>query len=127
MQTTEILELVEQRAELASNQEANDTMIAVLETLAERELDGEHDNFAAQLPKEFGELLTKGDPKDKDNFDAEEFVRRVGQRLDTTSDQSEKRTQAALSALIESVSDGERVDMLNKLPKDFSPYAVWTA
>lgn len=127
MQTTEIIELVQQRAVIESTEAANDTLIAVLSTLAERDLGGEHENFAAQLPAEFGEVLSQGDPKNKDNFDAEEFVRRVGDRLDTNTEDSQTRTRAALSALVDSVSDGEQADVLNSLPNDFSPYAVWQA
>ncbi|HIW45658.1 MAG TPA: DUF2267 domain-containing protein [Candidatus Yaniella excrementigallinarum] len=125
MQTTELINVVQQRADIESTEAANDTLIAVLTTLAERDLEGEHENFAAQLPKEFGEVLLHGDPKDKETFDAEEFVRRIGERLGTTPDHTETRTRAAFSALVEGVSDGEQLDLLNSLPNDFSPYAIW--
>lgn len=125
MQTTELINVVQQRADIESTEAANDTLIAVLTTLAERDLNGEHENFAAQLPKEFGEVLLHGDAKDKETFDAEEFVRRIGERLGTTSEQTEARTRAAFSALVEGVSDGEQLDLLNSLPNDFSPYAIW--
>lgn len=125
MQPIEILDLVQQRAGLDSNKTANDTVIAVLEVLVERDLDGEHENFAAQLPKEFGEVLNQGDPKNKEQFDAAELVLRVGERLGTNAEQSEIRTHAALSTLVDSVSEGERVDVLNALPNDYTPYARW--
>lgn len=125
MQPTGIIELVQQRAQLESNVAANDTVIAVLETLAERDLNGEQENFAAQLPKEFGEVLNQGDPKNQETFDAAEMARRVGERLSVSPEQSQTRANAALSALVESVSDGERVDFMNALPSDFSSYAVW--
>lgn len=127
MQTTEIIDLVQQRAGLASTEAANDAVVAVVETLAERDLGGEQGNFAAQLPKELGEVLSQGDSKNREQFDAAEMVRRVGERLGTTEEQSEARVHAALSALAASVSDGERLDFLNALPNDFSPYAVWSA
>src|SRR5699024_4323300 len=83
MQSTELVNDVQQRADIESTEAANDTLIAILTTLAERDLEREHENFADQLPKEFGEVQLHGDPKDKETFDAEEFVRRIGERLGT--------------------------------------------
>src|SRR5699024_1311251 len=112
------------RADIGSTEAANDTLIAVLTTLAERDLEGEHENFAAQLPKEFGEALLHGDPKDKETFDAEEFVRRIGERLETNPDHTETRTRPAFSALVEGVPDGQQLHLLHPLPNDFSPFAT---
>src|SRR5699024_875230 len=125
MQTPELINVVQQRADVASTEAANDTLIAVLTTLAERGVGGEDDNFAARLPKEVGGALVRGDPNDRETFDAEEFVPRIGERLRTNPDQTETRTRAAFSALVEGVSDGEQLDLLNSLPNDFSPYAIW--
>lgn len=72
MQTTEIVERVQERAELESFQDANSTVIALLETLAMRDLKDEREDFAAQLPKEFGQLLTVEAPEVKEQFDAAE-------------------------------------------------------
>ena len=125
MRMTQMIDLVQQRADIHSTQAANDTLLAVAETLAERDIDGAQANFAAQLPKELGSVVNMGDAKNQVKFDAEEFVTRVGSRLELGEAQSRKRTHAALSAMLEGVSDGERIDMLNALPTDFTPYATW--
>lgn len=100
-------------------------ILAVLETLAERDLVGAQHKFAAQLPSEFGALLSHTDQKEQEKFDANEFVQRVAQRADITVKQSETWTRATLSALVQSVSVGERNDFVSALPNDFVPYAEW--
>ena len=125
MQTTEIVERVQERAELESFQDANSTVIALLETLAMRDLKDEREDFAAQLPKEFGQLLTVDAPEVKEQFDAAEMVRRVGRELGTTKEESQTRTHAAFSVLMEAVSDGQVENLLNALPDDFAPYSTW--
>lgn len=127
MQMTEMIEVVQQRAGIDSNETANDTLIAVAETLSERELDGAHENFAAQLPDEIATVVNKGDKKNREKFDAEEFVNRVGKRLGTAQGETQSRTHAALSTMVEAVTEGEQVDLLNALPNDFTPYAVWNS
>lgn len=125
MQMTDMIGLVQQRADIESTQAANDTLLAVAETLAERDIDGEQANFAAQLPQELGSVVNMGASKNQEKFDAEEFVSRVGTKLDISEAESRKHTHAALSAMMQGVSDGERLDMLNALPTDFTPYATW--
>lgn len=125
MQMTDMIDLVQQRADINSTQAANDTLLAVAETLAERDIDGAQADFAAQLPQELGSVVNMGGTKDQVKFDAEEFVTRVGSKLDLNEPQSRKRTHAGLSAMVAGVSDGERLDLLNALPDDFTPYASW--
>lgn len=125
MQMTDMIGLVQQRADIESEQAANDTLLAVAETLAERDMEGEQANFAAQLPQELGSVVNMGASKNQEKFDAEEFVSRVSTRLEITEAESRKHTHAALSAMMQGVSDGERLDMLNALPNDFTPYATW--
>ena len=125
MQMTDMIGLVQQRADIESAQAANDTLLAVAEALAERDIDGEQANFAAQLPQELGAVVNMGASKNQEKFDAEELVSRVGKKLDISEAQSRKHTHAALSAMMQGVSDGERLDMLNALPTDFTPYATW--
>ncbi|MGO1537118.1 MAG: DUF2267 domain-containing protein [Yaniella sp.] len=125
MQTTEIVERVQQRAGLDSSQEAHDTVIAVLETLALRDLGEERGNFAAQLSKELGEVLAVGDPEIKERFDASDMVRRVAKHLGAPLDESQHRTHAAFSVLMEAVSDGQVESLLNALSNDYASYAAW--
>ncbi|GAA2029075.1 hypothetical protein GCM10009720_06140 [Yaniella flava] len=125
MQTSEIIELVQERTGNESSTTANDMIIAVLETLAERDLDGAQQNFAAQLPDEFSEVLRHTDQQSQEKFDADAFVQRVAERSDISEDQSETWTRATLSALAESVTTGEREDFISALPNDYVPYARW--
>lgn len=127
MQPTEITDRVQQRAGLDSFEEANDTVLALLEVLAYRDLGEEREAFAAQLPKEYAEVLTGNAPEVKERFDASDMVRRVAKRLDTTLDESQTRTHAAFSVLMEAVSDGEVDHLLSVLPDDYKPYATWDA
>lgn len=127
MQMTEMIDVVQARAGIDSNETANETLIAVAETLSERDLDGAQENFAAQLPEELGSVVKKGEKKDREKFDAEEFVSRVGERLGTSQRDTQARTHAALSTMVEAVTEGEQLDLLNALPTDFTPYAVWNA
>lgn len=125
MQTTEIIELVQERTGNESTQTANDLLIAVLETLAELDLDGAQHDFGAQLPDEYSEVLLHTDRQSQEAFDATEFVRRVADRADITAGQAETWARATLSSLVESVTAGERSDVVQALPNDYAPYAKW--
>lgn len=125
MQPKEITEKVQERAGLESFEEANDTVLALLEVLAYRDLGEEREAFAAQLPKEYAEVLTKNDPEIKERFDASDMVRRVGKHLDTTLDESRTRTRAAFSVLMDAVSDGQVENLLEVLSDDYKSYARW--
>lgn len=125
MQPTEIIELVQDRTGNETETVANDLIIAVLETLAERDLGGAQQDFAAQLPSEFSTVLSHTEQKDQQSFNANEFVQRVAQRADINVAQAETWARATLSALVESVSAGERADFVAALPQDFAPYAKW--
>ena len=125
MQSTAIIELVQERIGDESETVAHDMIRAVLETLAERDLDDAQQKFAAQLPTEFGALLSHTEHKDREKFSANEFVQRVARRADISEKQSETWTRATLSALVQSVSVGERNDFVSALPDDFAAYAQW--
>ena len=127
MHMTEMINVVQQRAGIDSDDTAKNTLVAVAETLAERDLDGAQENFAAQLPEELAPVVKQGDKNSREKCDAEQFVQRVGERLGTSQHETQSQTHAALSTMVEAVSEGEQLDMLNALPNDFSPYAVWNA
>lgn len=125
MQPTEITQRVQQRAGLDSFEEANDTVLALLEALAYRDLGEQREAFAAQLPKEYAEVLAEAVPVNKEQFDADDMMRRVGKHRDTTLGESRTRTHAAFSVLMDAVSDGQVQDLLNVLPADYASYAAW--
>lgn len=57
---TDMIDLVHQRAAIDSTQAAKDTLLAVAETLAERDIHGAQANFAAQLPQELAAVVNNG-------------------------------------------------------------------
>jgi len=93
--------------------------------LAYRDLGEEREPFAAQLPKEYAEVLTGREPEVKERFDANDMVRRVAKHLDTNLEDGRKRTRAAFSVLMDAVSDGQVENLLNVLPDDYAKYATW--
>lgn len=123
MQTSSLIEVVQERTGNESDQVARDLLNAVLTTLAERDLGGAQSKFAAQLPEEFRDVLQDRDHPEP--FDAEEFVRRVAERADITAAQSETWTRATLSGLVDSVTAGQRADFVEALPADFESYTIW--
>lgn len=125
MQTPELIELVQDRTGNVSSKVANDVLMAVLETVAERNLGGAQQHLAGELPVEYADVLRRGDAKAQEEFDAAELVRRVAERAGIAEQQSQTWTRATLSALVESVSTGQRDEFVKALPDDFYPYAMW--
>lgn len=127
MQLTEMVNLVQERADLNSEDTAKKTLVAVAEALSEREMDGAQDNFAAQLPEEIATVVQSRDKSSGEKYDAEDFMNRVSEQLGTSGEETETRVHAAFSAMVEGVSEGEQVDIVNALPKDLSTYALWNS
>lgn len=125
MQLTEMIDLVQQRAGLDSRQIAEETLTAVAEALAEREMNGAQDNFASQLPDELATIVQAHDKSSREKYDAADFMQRVGEQLGTSEDDTKSRVHAAFSSMVDGVSEGEQVDIMNALPADLSPYATW--
>jgi uncharacterized protein (DUF2267 family) len=127
MQLTEMIDIVQDRAELNSEDTAKKTLVAVAEALSEREMDGAQDNFAAQLPEEIATVVQSRDKNSREKYDADDFLTRVSEQLGTSGDETKTRVHAAFSAMVDGVSEGEQVDIVNALPNDLSSYAVWKA
>lgn len=124
MKTESIHQLVQERAGCESAQQAARCTAAVLGVLAHRNLGGEGDDFAAQLPDELAYIVRNPEgPQEK--FDAPEFLRRVGAELDVAEESAETTTHAVLSAVADSVTGGEKTDLLAALPEDLNGYAMW--
>jgi|SRR5690625_2068011 len=127
MQLTEMIDIVQDRAELKSEDTAKETLVAVAEALSEREMDGAQDNFAAQLPEEIATVVQSRDKNSREKYDADAFLTRVSEQLGTSGEETKTRVHAAFSAMVDGVSEGEQVDIVNALPNDLSSYAVWKA
>lgn len=125
MQLTAMIDIVQGRADLDSKDTAKKTLVAVAEALSEREMDGAQDNFAAQLPNEIATVVQSRDKSSREKYDADDFLQRVSEQLGTTGDETETRVHAAFSTMVDGVSEGEQVDIVNALPNDLSTYAIW--
>lgn len=102
LSTDEFVELVSVRAALAPV-EARRATDAALATLSERITARESQVLAAQLPRDLRSSVTPsgGGPE---RFDADEFVRRVGEREGIGDDEAARHVRAVLAALDEAVA-----------------------
>jgi uncharacterized protein (DUF2267 family) len=110
---------VQNRARLASTDEAIKAIRATLETLAERLHGGEAQNLAAQLPEEVGHYLTDSDTSE--TFDMDEFLERVAKREGVDLPESVHHARAVMTVVQEAVSAGEVADVREQLPDDYAP------
>lgn len=125
MATNAIVDLVQQRIGQDSPETAERLIKAVLETLGERDLNGAHTSFAAELPPEYGAILDDPDRTTREHFGADEFVRRVAERANISEPQDETWTRAALTALVENVPTDERNRFVAQFPDDLADYTRW--
>jgi uncharacterized protein (DUF2267 family) len=117
----EFLDRVKRRADLdlVGAQRAAET---VLETLAERLVEGEVEDLQAALPGPFREPLQRGmvhvhgKPR-KLSFD--EFVDRVAHKEDVSFDEALVHTRAVFSTLAEALPPKELRDILHELPRGY--------
>lgn len=124
MPTRQIIDGIQQRTGLEAPEKAHDLATAVLASLSRLDLGGHEYGFAAELPQEFSEVLLAG-PDQKENLDANTFVRRVADHIDTSPEQSETWTRATLSLLVESVPTTQREKVRAVLPEDLYQFTIW--
>lgn len=117
MKYADFVEMVRARAELGSNEDALQCIIAFLQTLGERLYRTERDKLAAQLPDELKPHLYGHDGIDE--FLLEEFYNRMGARCGLRYGEAVRKARAVASVLREAVSEGEIGDVLSQLPTDF--------
>ncbi|OIB55640.1 DUF2267 domain-containing protein [Natrialba sp. SSL1] len=91
---------------------AADAIRAVLTTLGERLSEDQATDLAAQLPEEFGQHLTEGESGQR--FSEEEFVSRVGQRMETIELTDDRAVPAVLATVLESVDERERAAVVDQ-------------
>jgi uncharacterized protein (DUF2267 family) len=108
---------VSQRASIPSSRAERATR-ATLETLAERLTSGESLDLAAQLPKPMSTAL-RPPTEAAQKFGADEFVRRVADRIGSDERQARNVVRAVFATMRESISSGEFDDILAQLPRDF--------
>lgn len=119
MQLHDFLGEVQNKAKLASLDEALNATRATLTTLAERLQGDEPANLAAQLPSEIGSLLTGEKAGLGERFDSDEFSRRVSEKEGVGLNTGVWHARAVLDVLSQAVSAGELEDVKAQLPEDY--------
>ncbi|MEA2320356.1 MAG: hypothetical protein QOD81_206 [Solirubrobacteraceae bacterium] len=117
----EFLDRVRRRADL-DLVEAQRAAETVLETLAERLVEGEVEDLQAALPGQFREALqrgrvhVRGTPR---RMSLDEFVERVARKEDVAFDEAFAHTRAVFGTLAEALAPKELRDILHELPRGY--------
>jgi uncharacterized protein (DUF2267 family) len=108
---------VKNLAELDSNEEAQKTVRATLETLRERLAGNEPADLAAQLPPEIAPFVegTGG----REAFSVQEFYARVAHKEGTESGEAVKDARAVATVLQTAVTGGALEDVRSQLGNDY--------
>lgn len=102
-----------------SQQQAEATVAAVLETLGERLSEGEAEDLADHLAGEYADELLGPAPRHPQAYDVPEFLDRVERRADLDHDQREAKTAAAMTAIFDAVPDDEESRAREQLPAGY--------
>jgi uncharacterized protein (DUF2267 family) len=109
---------VERLAGIPHDQAATITCFT-LNTLAQRITLGELEDLAPHLPEQLRTCIQREGPVD--TFDADEFLRRIQQKIGADRPTAERVARAVLAALWTAVGPKEFHDMCSQLTKDFGP------
>jgi len=110
---------VQNKAKLATKDEALSAIRATLETLAERTAGDEAKNLAAQLPEEIGRFL-KGS-QIVERFSLADFFDRVTEKEGVDKPVAVFHARAVIDVLQEAVSAGEITNLRSQLPDEWDP------
>ena len=110
---------VQEEAAIDSESKAREAAIATLTTLGERISGGQAMKLAAQLPPEIRYDLQQQDDSAQE-FDRDEFFKRIGERQGTDRATAEKHARAVLKAVKQAVEPDQIDDTLAQLPKEFN-------
>jgi uncharacterized protein (DUF2267 family) len=94
---------------------------AVFYELGRRIPKNEIDDLAAELPRDFGALITEAEGRFFSVMPVEEFVDRVAERAGLDADGASLATDAVLETLAERIAAGEVDDLLARLPVELHP------
>lgn len=122
MQHEEFIGLVQNRARLPGQGEAERATRAVLETLGERIPEGLADNLAAQLPHEIGEHLRRtqvyGGQGTGERFDRHDFIDRIVARSGADEPRSVYLARVVLEVTDEATQGTVAQKVRESLPAD---------
>ncbi len=119
MNRGELIHEVQRRGDFPDAVAAEDAVLATLAALGERLKGGEARDLAAQLPADLADAVQTTGPGER--FDVHEFCRRVAEReeRDVTSAIARNHASVVLQVVLESVSSGERDDVIAQLPAEY--------
>ena len=110
---------VQNKAQLATTDEALGAIRATLETLAERTAGDEAENLAAQLPEEIGRFLEGKQVVER--FSLADFFDRVTEKEGVDKPVAVFHARAVIDVLQEAVSAGEIENLRSQLPDEWDP------
>lgn len=124
MRHEEFINLVQERANLDSQAEAERITEVTLSTLGERIYRSARDDIAAQLPAGLKEYLHQRarpqvSAEQVDRFSLEEFYNRVSARADVGYPSAVEQAKAVFQTLREAISAGEWQDLREELPAEY--------
>jgi uncharacterized protein (DUF2267 family) len=108
---------VKNLAELDSNEDAQKTIRATLETLRERLAGNEPADLAAQLPQEIAPFVEGAGGQEA--FSVQEFYERVAHKEGTKSEEALKHARAVATVLQTAVTGGALEDVRSQLGNDY--------
>jgi uncharacterized protein (DUF2267 family) len=108
---------VKNLAELDSNEDAQKTIRATLETLRERLAGNEPADLAAQLPQEIAPFVEGAGGQEA--FSVQEFYERVAHKEGTKSEEALKHARAVTTVLQTAVTGGALEDVRSQLGNDY--------
>jgi uncharacterized protein (DUF2267 family) len=108
---------VKNLAELDSNEDAQKTIRATLETLRERLAGNEPADLAAQLPPEIAPFVEGAGGQEA--FSVQEFYERVAHKEGTKSEEALKHARAVATVLQTAVTGGALEDVRSQLGNDY--------
>jgi uncharacterized protein (DUF2267 family) len=118
VQYAEFVKAVAARAGLPRD-EAETLTRSTLRVLGERLTGGEAEDLRAQLPRELQEDLLPVSEQAED-FDVDEFSRRVAQRTGIDEADAGAAVVAVLATIRDAVSEGEFDDVMSQLGREFA-------
>lgn len=121
MQYHEFVATVRDRGEYATWSEAAHVVTSVLQILAQRITPTETADLAGQLPGPLGDVMRQCGRKHPESFGAEEFRKRVAERIGARPVTAEWDASAVLSTLADVVPDGQLNELLSQLPSGYAP------
>ena len=122
MKYDQFIELVQNRAQLASRGHAVSAIRATLEALSSRLTVESADNLAAQLPREIAYYIMnapRAEFQRGERFDLDEFYRRVAKSESVDRPDAVRHAQVVMEVLGEAVLWGELDRLWAELPEEF--------